>query len=208
MYPEIFDEVLAVQDNATECVEAATPVPVSASVVVVGCALLVNVSVALADPAVVGLKVIVKEAVCPAGIVCGNENPLILKAELFVVAADTITLAPTALKVPVAVPLEPTVTLPSPSVAGDTLSRGVTPVPDTGMVSVGFVAVEVMVRFPLTAPAAPGANETLNCGELCPAFNVSGVVIPLTLKPAPVIATLLTDTLELPVFLMISENVP
>ena len=76
------------------------------------------------------------------------------------------------------------------------------------MFSVGFVAVEVMVRFPLTAPATLGTKETLNCGELCPAFNVSGVVIPLTLKPAPVIATLLTDTLELPVFLMISESVP
>jgi hypothetical protein len=122
LYPEIFDEVLAVQDNATECVEAATPVPVSDSVVVVGCALLVNVSVALANPDVVGVNVIVKVAVCPAGIVCGNENPLMVNAELFVLAADTITLAPTALKVPVLVPLEPTVTFPSASVAGDTFS--------------------------------------------------------------------------------------
>jgi len=68
------------------------------------------------------------------------------------------------------------------------------------------VAVEVIVRFPFTAPAVVGANETRNCGEFCPAFNVSGVVIPLTLKPAPVIATLLTVTLELPVFLMISDR--
>ena len=122
MYPEIFDEVLAVQDSATECVETATPVPVSASVVVVGCALLVKVRVTLADPAVVGVKVMVKEALCPAGIVCGNEKPLMVNAELFVPAADTITLAPAALTVPVAVPLEPTVTFPSPSVAGDTVS--------------------------------------------------------------------------------------
>jgi hypothetical protein len=62
-------EVLALQDNATECVEAETPVPVSASVVVEGWALLVKVSVALAAPAVVGLNVIVNEALCPAAIV-------------------------------------------------------------------------------------------------------------------------------------------
>lgn len=75
------------------------------------------------------------------------------------------------------------------------------------MVSVGFVAVEVMVRFPLTAPPADGANETLRVA-LCPPFNVRGVVIPLTLKPVPVIATLLTETLVLPVFVIFSESIP
>jgi hypothetical protein len=45
------------------------PVPVRASVVVVGCALLVNVSVALAAPDVVGLNVMVNEALCPSEIV-------------------------------------------------------------------------------------------------------------------------------------------
>lgn len=122
LYPEIFREVLAFQDSATECVDAATPVPLSVSVIEEGCALLVNVSVAVAAPAVVGLKVMVKFVLCPALIVCGSENPLIVKAELFVLAAVTVTLAPLAVSVPVAVPLEPTVTLPRGSVVGDTFS--------------------------------------------------------------------------------------
>ena len=55
--------------NATECVAAVTPVPVSVSVVEEGCALLVKVRVAVAAPAAVGLKVMVKFALCPAAIV-------------------------------------------------------------------------------------------------------------------------------------------
>jgi|SRR5215469_1229765 len=118
----MFDVVLALHDNATECVDPATPVPVSVSVVVEGCALLVKVRVAVADPAAVGLKLMVKFAFCPAAIVCGSENPLMVKAELFVLAAVTVTLAPLAVNLPVAVPLEPTVTFPSASGAGETLS--------------------------------------------------------------------------------------
>jgi len=55
-------EVLASHDRATEWLGAGVPVPVRVSVVVVGWALLVNVSVALAAPDVVGLNVIVYEA--------------------------------------------------------------------------------------------------------------------------------------------------
>ncbi len=69
LYPEMLDEVLALHDNATECVAAATPEPVRASVAVEGCALLVNVNVAPAEPATVGLNVIVNEALVPAAIV-------------------------------------------------------------------------------------------------------------------------------------------
>ena len=50
---------LAFQESATECVAAATPVPVRVSVFVGDCALLVNVRVAVAAPATVGLKVMV-----------------------------------------------------------------------------------------------------------------------------------------------------
>jgi hypothetical protein len=54
--------VLAFHDKSTLCVTAAVPVPVRFSVVVVCCALLVKVSVAVAAPVVCGLKVTVKEA--------------------------------------------------------------------------------------------------------------------------------------------------
>ncbi len=114
-----------------------------------------------------------------------------MNTELFVLAAVTVTVAPLALRVPAAVPLEPTWTLPRARVAGETVScptAVVTPVPVTGTVNVEFVAVEVIVRFPLTAPAAVGANFTVNVA-LCPPFNVRGVVMPLTLMPVPVIPT-------------------
>ena len=101
---------------------AATPEPVSDSLVDDGWALLVNVSVAPAEPATVGLNVMVKEALCPAPIVWGRENPPIVKTELFVLAPVTVTAAPLAVTVPFAVPLDPTVTLPNASVPGDTPS--------------------------------------------------------------------------------------
>jgi len=114
--------VLAFQDRLTECAEAVVPVPVRASVVVDGWALLVKVSVALADPVTVGLKVTVNEAFWPAGIVTGSDSPLTTNTESFVLAAVTVTLAPLAVRVPDAVPLLPTTTLPKGSVVGVTLS--------------------------------------------------------------------------------------
>ena len=85
--------------------------------------------------------------------------------------------------------LFPTVTLPKLRLVGLVPNvPGVTPVPDRGMVRVGFEALEVMVRLPLALPADDGANETLNVA-LCPAVRVTGVAIPLKLNPEPLIAT-------------------
>jgi hypothetical protein len=86
-------------------------------------------------------------------------------------------------------PMLPAFTLPKLRLVGLALKvPGATPIPDTGMVSVGLVAVEVTVRFPLMAPAAVGANLTVSVA-LCPPLSVNGVVIPLTLMPVPVIPT-------------------
>lgn len=79
-----------------------------------------NVSVAVADPVVEGLKVIVKGADWPAGIVNGSEIPLTTKAVLFVLAPVSVTLEPVAFKFPDAVPLVPTTTLPTGIVVGVT----------------------------------------------------------------------------------------
>jgi len=100
----------------------ATPLPVSDSVVVPGVALLVKVSVAFAVPVADGLNFTVKGTLVPAAMVVGRVRPLTENAALFVLAAVTVTLAPDALKLPDAVPLLPTVTLPRFSVAGFTLS--------------------------------------------------------------------------------------
>jgi hypothetical protein len=110
--------VLAVHDKFTKCVGAGVPVPVSASVLVDDTALLIIVKVALAAVAVCGLKVMVNAALCPDGIVTGRDRPPTLNAELFVLAAVTVMLPPLALKLPEAVPLWPTTTLPNARVDG------------------------------------------------------------------------------------------
>ncbi len=166
------------------------PVPVSDSVVVEGCALLVKVSVALAAPVTAGLKVTVKETLCPAAMVTGSDSPPTVKTELFVLAPVTVTLAPLAVNVPDELPLVPTTTLPRFIVVGvtDSCPVAAVPVPDNGIVRFGFEASDVTLRLPLALPADEGANETLNVA-LCPALSVTGAVIPLKLNPAPLTAT-------------------
>lgn len=151
--------------------------------------MLVNVSVALAPPDVCGAKVTVNEALWPAGIVAGRDSPLRLNAELFELTAVTVTFAPLAVRLPDAVPLVPTTTLPRARVVGVTVSCPVAavPVPETGIVREGLDAVDVMVMLPLALAADCGANVTLKVA-LWPAVSVTGVVIPLKLNPVPEMA--------------------
>jgi hypothetical protein len=120
--------------------------------------LLVKLSVADAAPVVCGVKVTENEVLWPAGMVTGSDSPPTLKTELLELTAETVTLAPLAVRLPDADPLVPTITLPTLKVDGLTLScpTAATPVPDSGMVSVGFVAFDVRVIVPLPAPAAVG----------------------------------------------------
>jgi hypothetical protein len=120
LYPRILAEVLAFHESATKCVDAAIPVPVRATIVVAVWASLVKVSAAVCAPVVIGLKVTVKDALCPAAIVSGRESPLTVNAELFDTTESTVTLLPLALNMPVAVPLLPSETLPTAIVVGVT----------------------------------------------------------------------------------------
>ncbi len=188
--------------------EAAVPVPVRASVEVEGWALLVTVNVALADPTAVGLNVIVKGTLCPAGIVTGNESPLIVNAELFVPAAVTVTLAPLAFKLPEAVPLEPSTTLPTASVEGEILSCPATavPVPVRVSVEVEGWALLVTVNVALADPTAVGLNVIVN-GTLCPAGIVTGSDSPLIVKAELFVLAAVTVTLA-PLAFKLPEPVP
>jgi hypothetical protein len=106
------------------------------------------------------------------------------------VADVTVTLPPLAVKVPDAVPLVPTTTLPMPIEVGETASWGVAfvvPVPESGIVSVGLGAFEVIVTFPLALPAAPGVKLTLKVAA-CPAARLTGAVMPLSENPDPLAA--------------------
>ena len=121
--------------------------------------MLVTVNVVLTTPVVRGLNVMVKGTLCPAGIVTGSDSPPMLNTELLVIATVTVTLPPVAVKFPCAEPLVPTTTLPSPRIVGVILScpTAPVPVPESGMVRVGFDAFEVMVRLPLALVAVAGA---------------------------------------------------
>ena len=58
--------------------------------------------------------------------------------------------------------LFPMVTLPKLRLVGFAPSvPGVTPLPDSGMLKVGFEALDAIVRLPLALPADDGLNDTL-----------------------------------------------
>lgn len=183
-------EVLAVHDRLTVWVAAAVPVPVAVPCVVVGDALLVKVSVALAAPVVVGLNVTVKGTLWPAVIVTGRDSPVTVNTELLELTAITVTFALLAVRLPDAVPLEPSATLPTATGVGLTASAGdaFVPVPDSAIVSVGFEPFDVSVTVPEAAAAVVGLKLTLKVAPW-PAVRVTGVVIPLTLNPVPLAAT-------------------
>jgi hypothetical protein len=73
-------------------------------------------------------------------------------------AADTVTAAPVAVKLPLNVLLDPTVTLPKLRALGEIDSCPDAPaVPDSGMLRVAFDAFDVIARFPVTLPVVVGA---------------------------------------------------
>jgi hypothetical protein len=122
--------------------------------------------------------------------VTGNDRPPTLNTELVELTAVTVTAAPLAVRLPEALPLVPTTTLPSVRVAGvtDNCPVAAVPVPDNGTTKVESDALEIMVTSPVTAPAEVGVNETLKV-VLCPEFSVIGVETPLTLNPGPLAVT-------------------
>ncbi len=74
----------------------------------------------------------------------------------------------------------------------------VTAVPLKGIDRLGFEAFDVIVVVPGNEPADAGAKVTVKV-VLCPAVNVSGVVIPETVNPVPDAATAETVALVPPV---------
>ena len=84
--------------------------------------------------------------------------------------------------------LLPTVMLPKLRLVGfDPRAPAVTPVPVRGMVRVGLEALEVTVTVPVALPAAVGVKVTLKVA-LWPEASVTGVGMPLMVKPVPLTA--------------------
>jgi len=81
--------------------------------------------------------------------------------------------------------MTPTCTFPKVRVAGfAVMGPDEPPVPESGMVNVGFEPFDVMVIPPATVPGADGWNETLKLA-LCPPVRVNGAVNPLMVNPDP-----------------------
>lgn len=131
-----------------------------------------------------------------------------LKPAPVVVAWVMVTLEPPVLvRVSDSVELLPICTLPKLRLDGFAPSApAVTPVPERGMLSVGFEPLLMIARLPLTLPADDGANTTLKV-LLCPAVRVKGKLRPLTLNPAPVAVACEIVTLEPPELVTVSDRV-
>ena len=82
---------------------------------------------------------------------------------LFELAAVIVTFAPLAERLPDPLALVPTTTLPRFNVVGLRVScpAAAAPVPESGMLKLGLLAVEVTVTLPLALPADVGANLTV-----------------------------------------------
>jgi hypothetical protein len=118
--------------------------------------------------------------------VTGKFKPLIEKVAPVTFACEMVTDDPPVLvTVSDRFALLPTCTLPIARLLGfgDSVP-GVTPVPESAMLRLGFNPFDVIVTLPLAAPLALGANCTVN-EVLWPAVKVKGKDRPLNLNPAP-----------------------
>src|SRR5271155_3243573 len=184
---------------------AAVPVPVRLVTLGVFDALLANEAVADAAPEAPGVKVTVNITGVLVVTVTGKLTPLIANSEGLVppkLTEDTVTLAPVAVRVPVAVPLVPTATLPT-AMGELTLSVPAALLPLSGTVKLGFDASDVMETLPLKLPADSGVRVMLN-DVLCPGVKVSGVLMPDMLNPVPLAVDPEIVTLVPPVFCTVS----
>jgi len=127
-----------------------------------------------------------------------NPVPLALAAEIVRLdPPEFVSVSESVLEVP-------TVTLPKLRLEGfGEIWPGATPVPDKDTESVGFEAVELIVKVPELAPVAVGANTALKL-VVWPAPRVMGNVGPVKLKPVPLALALETVTLEPPVFVIVT----
>lgn len=148
--------------------------------------LLVNDNEPETTPLAVGLKATLYDRLFPAGIVNGNVAPCKANCEALLLSADTVTLAPLALIVIGCVPVEPTFISPKFTDVGVMLNWPaavvVAPVPLKGTVTLG----PVTKSSPALAPEVCGAKVRFTV-RLCPGFNVTGKVAPLTENSLPVI---------------------
>src|SRR5262249_49506049 len=145
----------------TLCCGAGLPVPLRASLRVELVALLANDSVALALPLAWGVNTTVTGRLCPALMVKGNDMPLSLNSGVVMLADETVTLEPLALRLAVSDLFWPTITVPKSSETGlMPIWPGTVPEPDNTIVKVTLAASEVIEIPPLSVPPLAGEYDT------------------------------------------------
>jgi len=150
-------------------------------------ALLVIEMLPLAVPVTVGENFAVNDALALGLIVCGIVRPLMLKPVPEALAAEIVTLAvPVFDRVMGTDPLAPTSRFPKLTLAGLAESCPCAPVPLKATVKVGSVALLEIVIVADAFPAAVGAKRATN-PVLSPDERVRGAVMPVMVKPAPLI---------------------
>jgi hypothetical protein len=136
-------------------------------------------------PAVVGAKTALNVAFLPARIVSGALMPEILKPVPVTLTDEIVRLAePPLVTVIVCELLVPVETLPKAALDGLVAICGCVPVPVRAMASGEFGALLTIEMLPAAFPEVVGTNCAVKVAA-CPALIVSGVAIPLMLKPAP-----------------------
>lgn len=164
----------ASEDGLIEiCADVAVPVPVRPIFIGDPGALLLIDTVPVALPAVVGVNVAVKDAVCPGFNVCDATvlivNPVPLTEPLLIdTAAVPVFVSVTGIAL-----LPPTSTLPKPTAAGLAVSAPCVPAPVRPIVDAVLEALLVIEMLPVALAVDVGANVTVN-EELAPALMVTG----------------------------------
>ncbi len=164
---------LSVAVIALSCNETVFVTPPAVAVRVAVCAVLTAAAVAVKD-ALDAPAATVTEA--------GTVTALLLLARATVVAVVADEVSET---VQASVPAPVSVALPQETALS---VEGACPVPLRAIVAEPLEALLVIVSDPLTAPAAAGSKPIVNVA-VWPGFNVTGVLKPNTVNPAPV-----TDT--------------
>lgn len=182
---------------------AATPVPLKEIASGEFGALLTSVTVPVTFPAALGPKTALNVVDWPAVMFTGAVIPVVLKPAPATATEEIVTVAlPPFVSVMVCELLVPVVTLPNAALVGVADNCGCVPVPLKVIVAGEFGALLTIEILPLALPADVGAYFALNV-VLSPAPNVSGVVIPVVLKPAPVTATEEIVTVAVPPFVRV-----
>ena len=180
------------------------PVPLNAMVSGDPGALLATEMLPVALPAAVGENFAANVVVWPAAKVAGTDIPVMLNPVPDALPCEMVILAvPELVKVTLTDPLAPTSKLPKFMLDGFAVRFPCTPVPVSGIVTVGSFALLVIVMLPEADPEVVGANCAVKL-VLWLAARVNGVESPTAVKPVPVALTEEMTALVLPLFVKVT----